>query len=151
MALKSIEKTWAFPNDRYYDRNTHMWAKRDGDSGDVICGVDVLLLESLGELVYVSLQAAGVPARQGEPVGMMEAAKMTGDVAAPVSGVLTARNEAVMRNPSLINDDPYGAGWLVKIKPSDWEAEAAELVGPEELAGWSAAEIERYRREGWLD
>ncbi|MBI3764808.1 MAG: glycine cleavage system protein H, partial [Chloroflexi bacterium] len=109
---------YSFPPDLYYDRASHLWARHDGDT--VTVGLDALGLESLGDMAYVSLQAVGFPVRRGEAVGSLEAAKMVGDLIAPVSGTVAARNEAVLRDPGLVNRDPYGAGWLVKIAASDW-------------------------------
>lgn len=138
-----------FPPELYYDPSTHVWARRDGDA--VTIGLDALGLESLGDMAYLSLQAVGIPTRRGESIGTMEAAKMVGDLIAPISGAITARNEDVLRDPGIINRDSYGDGWVVKIKPSDWDSESEELVHGARLAAWIAAEIERYRQQGWIE
>ncbi len=138
----------AFPPELYYDRVTHVWARDDGAT--VTIGLDALGLESLGDMAYLSLQASGVPVRRGEAIGSLEAAKMVGDLIAPVSGVIAARNEEVLRDPGLINRDPYRAGWLVQITPSDWARESAELVHGAALTAWVKAEVERYRMQGWI-
>ncbi|MBI3242574.1 MAG: glycine cleavage system protein H [Chloroflexi bacterium] len=139
---------YSFPPELYYDRATHVWVRPDGEG--VTIGLDALGLESLGDMAYLSLQAVGLPARRGETLGSLEAAKMVGDLIAPVSGVITARNEAVLHDPSLINRDPYGAGWIVQLAPSDWERDSVELVHGAELKLWVEAEIERYRAQGWI-
>ncbi len=142
---------YEFPDDRYYDAANHQWAKLDAKSGHVLVGIDSLGLEALGELAYISLRTTGTSVRRGESIGTLEAAKMTGDVFAPVSGILVTRNERVLRDPLLINGDPYNEGWIVTIEPSDWEAESSELVHGPALPAWVEAEIERYRSQGWVD
>jgi glycine cleavage system H protein len=143
--------TYEFPDDRYYDAANHQWAKLEATSGRVLVGIDSLGLEALGELAYISLQPTGEIVRRGESIGTLEAAKMTGDIFAPVSGALVARNEHVLRDPLLINADPYDEGWIVAIEPSDWEVELTELVHGPALPAWVEAEIERYRGQGWVD
>ncbi|MEK7327091.1 MAG: glycine cleavage system protein H [Chloroflexota bacterium] len=142
---------YSFPPELYYDRSTHVWARHAPSGATVTIGLDALGLESLGDMAYLSLQAVGFPAQRDESIGSLEAAKMVGDLIAPVSGVIAARNEAVLSDPGLINRDPYGAGWLLQITPSAWERDSAELVHGAELKPWVEAEIERYRVQGWID
>ena len=144
----SSNSHYSFPPELYYDPATHVWVRLDGDTATV--GLDTLGLESLGDIAYISLQAAGLPARRGESVGTMEAAKMVGDLIAPIGGAILARNEDVLLDPGIINRDPYGAGWIVQITPSNWQGDSAELVHGEALAVWVAAEIARYRQQGWI-
>lgn len=146
-----ISQTYHIPNDRYYDREHHTWVKVEPETGRVVVGLDTLGLAALGDLAYISLQAIGLPIKQGESIGALEAAKMTGDLIAPVSGTLVDRNEAVLRDPYLVNSDPYDEGWIVAIEPSNWEDESAALVSGEALPEWITAEIERYRSQGWID
>lgn len=142
---------YLFPPELYYDRSTHVWARHAPHGETVTIGLDALGLESLGDMAYLSLQAVGFPAQRGESIGTLEAAKMVGDLVAPVSGLIAARNEAVLSDPGLINRDPYGEGWLVQITPSAWERDSAELVHGAELKPWVEAEVERYRSQGWID
>ncbi len=135
------------PTDRCYDRDHHVWALRDESTGRVRIGVDALGLDSLGELAYISLQAVGMPVRRGESIGMLEAAKMTSDLISPLSGVITARNEEALRQPGLVNQDPYAAGWLVEIEPSAWEEEAALLVSGPAILDWIAEELKQREAE----
>lgn len=143
--------TYHIPDDRYYDRNHHLWVQREPTTGRLVVGLDTLGLAALGDLAYISLQTVGMFVKRGESMGMLEAAKMTSDLVAPASGILVERNEAALRNPQLVNSDPYGQGWLVAIEPTDWENESTGLVSGEELPVWVAAEIERYRSEGWIE
>ncbi len=138
-----------FPPELYYDRTTHVWARYDG--GVLTLGLDALGLESLGDMAYISLQAVGFPIKRGESIGSLEAAKMVGDLIAPVSGAIAARNEVVLSDPGLINRDPYGAGWIIQITPADWGSESATLVHGAELTAWVEAEIGRYRKQGWIE
>ena len=140
---------YVFPPELYYDRSTHVWVRYQGETATI--GLDALGLESLGDMAYISLQAVGLPAQRGAAAGSLEAAKMVGDIVAPVSGTIAARNEAVLRDPSLVNRDPYGEGWLLQLEPSDWARESAELVHGADLARWVEAEIERYRAQGWIE
>ena len=139
------------PRDRCYERDRHLWLQRDEGSGRVRVGIDAIGLESLGELVYVTLRDVGTTVVRGESVGSLEAAKMTSAVLAPVGGTLIARNDAVLRDPRLANEDPYARGWLFELEPSAWEEEAAALVSGEAVAAWAAAEIGRLREETSAD
>jgi glycine cleavage system H protein len=139
--------TLDLPHDRHYDRGTHVWARRDEGTGRVRVGVDAIGLEWLGELAYVGLRAEDTVVVRGEPLGSLEAAKMTTAIAAPVSGMIIARNRAVLADPLAVNRDPHGAGWLVELEPTDWAREAALLVAGNAIDAWAKAEVERLRRE----
>jgi len=141
---------YPFPADRHYDRESHLWARPQADGPLVQVGIDALGLAALGDLAYVSLCQPGTAVRRGEPVGTLEAAKITGEILAPLSGVVRQRNDAAVRDPSLVNGDPY-ACWLVAIEPQDWPGEAEALVSGPRLAPWVADELERYRAEGWIE
>jgi glycine cleavage system H protein len=139
-----------FPRGRYYERSQHLWVQ-PGAENAVVVGVDSLGLEALGELAYVSLQGVGSRVERGEPLGTLEAAKMTTDVASPVSGRIMDRNEAVLKDPLLVNRDPYGKGWLVRIEPTSWESESSDLVSGRAIVDWAASEVKRYRAEKFID
>ena len=151
MAKKINEQDYPIHADRAYDREHHMWAQLDAASGDVFVGIDTLGLASLGDLAYVTLKPVGTSVKRGQPMGTLEAAKMTGDLIAPVSGVIVARNDGVVTNPALVNQSPYVDGWMVVIKPRDWEGEAPQLVYGSDLPAWIEAELKRYDEKGWLD
>ncbi len=135
-------RPFVVPRDRHYDRATHLWAHQHGDR--VRVGIDSLGLESLGELAYVALHPIGTTVSRGEPIGTLEAAKMTTAIAAPVSGTLIHRNEVVLRDPLLVNRDPYENGWLVEIAASNFSQESALLVSGDAISAWVAAEVERW-------
>ncbi len=125
--------SYEIPADRAYDREHHMWAQFDSTSGDVFIGIDALGLTALGDLAYVTLKDVGKSVKRGESIGTLEAAKMTGDLIAPVSGVIVVRNDETVSDPSLVNQSPYVDGWMVVLKPSDWDNESARLVSGDGL------------------
>lgn len=134
------------PQDRYYSREHNIWAQRD-DAGQVRVGVDSLLLSSLGELAYIALFDPGRAVTRGHSIGTLEAAKMTTAIAAPVSGVITATNEAVLADPQLINRAPYSEGWLVELDPTNWEAESSQLVFGDAIPEWAEESKQRLKAE----
>jgi glycine cleavage system H protein len=143
--------SYEIPADRSYDREHHMWAQYDSASGNVIVGIDTLGLASLGDLAYVTLKEVGKSVKRGESLGTLEAAKMTGDLIAPVSGTIVARNDAAVSNPALVNQSPYSDGWMVVVKPSDWKNESMQLVSGNGLPAWVEAEVKHYKSQGWID
>ena len=70
--------------------------------------------------------------KKGKSAGTLESGKWVGPVTSPLTGVIAEVNEAVKEKPALINEDPYGEGWFVKIKPNDWDEESVDLVTGEE-------------------
>lgn len=146
----TTDSTTHIPDDRHYDAVNHMWARPDDTTGRIIVGIDVLGLQALGDLVYVTLKEVGTPVKRGEALGTFEAAKMTGDIIAPVSGILIGRNENVLRDPTLINRDPYNEGWIASFDATDWKREAAALISGSAIPSWVERETERYRSQGWM-
>jgi len=142
------KKDYNFPTDLYYDGKNHMWVKKDVDD-HVLVGLDAIGLDTLGDLAYITLKPKGTPVKKGEAVGTLEAAKMTGDIFAPVSGKITAINSSCVENPAIVNDDIYGKGWMVIIEASDWENESAQLVSGDKLQPWIDAEIHRMETQGF--
>ncbi|MBI3170655.1 MAG: glycine cleavage system protein H [Chloroflexi bacterium] len=149
--MSNQTNSYEIPADLAYDREHHMWVQVDSASGDVFVGIDTLGLASLGDLAYVTLKDVGKSVKRGESIGTLEAAKMTGDLIAPVSGTIVARNDATVSNPGLVNQSPYVDGWMVVIKPSDWENESAQLVSGDGLPVWVESEVKRYKNQGWID
>jgi glycine cleavage system H protein len=101
----------------------HEWARRDG--GTVVVGVTAHAQEALGDVVYVELPKVGDTMTAGSPFGVVESTKAVSELFAPVSGKVTKVNSALADEPSKINTDPYGAGWIVELTPS----EPAQLDG----------------------
>ena len=94
---------------------THEWLNPGQD--EVTIGITDHAQELLGDMVYIELPEIGDVFQAGEELGVVESVKAASDFYAPVSGTVTAINEAVLKNPSLVNTDPYKEGWLVKLKP----------------------------------
>ena len=144
-----MKKQFDFKSDRFYNSN-HLWSKQDA-AGIVTVGMDELGLDSLGELAYLTLPSEGTPVEMGKAMGSMEAAKMTGELVAPVSGIVIEKNDRVLQNPLLVNEEPYGNGWLVKIEPTNWEEDSEAMVSGDKLPDWVEQEIERFETQGILD
>jgi glycine cleavage system H protein len=102
-------------NCRY--RSTHEYARKDGS--DFVVGISDHAQEALGDIVFVEMAEVGKTVAQGGAVGVVESVKAASDIYAPVSGRIAAVNDALQGDPSLVNKDPYGAGWLVRITPSN--------------------------------
>jgi glycine cleavage system H protein len=96
--------------------STHEWLREGQD--EVTVGITEHAQELLGDMVFVELPEVGDKVNAGEELGVVESVKAASDFYAPISGVVTAVNELVVENPSLVNTDPYTSGWLVKLKPS---------------------------------
>lgn len=96
----------------------HEWIRREGD-GTVVVGITDHAQHQLGELVYVELPEAGRVLQPGDAMAVVESTKAASDVYAPVAGTVTAVNPALASQPELVNTDPYGQGWLVRLKPAD--------------------------------
>lgn len=116
------------PDDRRYSRE-HEWARQDG--ARVLVGITDFAQEQLGDVVYVGLPEAGTEVESGKPLGEVESTKSVSDVYSPVTGTVAEKNAAVEANPELVNQDPYGEGWLVAIEPS---ADLEGLLSAEEYA-----------------
>jgi glycine cleavage system H protein len=103
------------PNARY--ASTHEWARKDAD--EYVVGITDYAQESLSDIVYVELPEVGDTFAQGEGFGVVESVKAASDVYMPVGGEIVAINSELEDAPELINQDPYGAGWMLRIAPSD--------------------------------
>ncbi len=95
----------------------HEWARRDG--AGVVVGITAHAQEALGDVVYVELPKVGDTLTAGSPFGVVESTKAVSELFAPISGKVTKVNGALSDEPSTINSDPYGAGWIVEVQPSD--------------------------------
>ena len=112
------------PDDRVYAQ-THEWHKVEGDI--VTLGLSQFAVDQLTDVTFVEMQGVGHTFEAGDAIGEVESVKTTSDVSPAVSGEIIEVNEAALEDPSLLNSDPYGKGWLVKIKVSD-DSGLAECV-----------------------
>ena len=106
-----------FPEGLKYTEQ-HEWAKLEGE-GLVRVGITDFAQDALGDVVYVDIPDVGAELTGGEPFGEVESTKSVSDVYAPLSGTVVERNAGISDQPALLNDDPYGEGWMIVIRPSD--------------------------------
>jgi glycine cleavage system H protein len=104
------------PNDRYY-LETHEWHKVDGDT--VTIGITQIAADELTDITYVSLPVVGTKLDANGRFGEIESVKATSDLYSGVAGEVVAVNEQLGANPGLVNNDPYGQGWMLKLRASD--------------------------------
>ena len=113
-----------FPEDLYYTRE-HTWVKVTGTRGMI--GITDFAQQEMGEILFVDLPDEGAQVEQNEVFGTLESSKTVAELYAPVSGEVVAVNKDLEEEPSLVNDDSYGKGWLVTLEMDDPE-EVEELL-----------------------
>ena len=124
-----------YPDDLKYTTE-HEWVRTPGDTeGSVRVGITHFAQDALGDIVYVSLPEVGEELQAGTTCGELESTKSVSDIYAPVSGTVVARNESLDATPELVNNDPYGGGWLFEVVPSD----PTQLDGLLDAAAYQAA------------
>ncbi len=116
------------PRDCKYTKE-HEWVKVEGDTATT--GVTNYAATQLGDMVYVEMPAVGTEVTIGESAGALESVKAAADFYSPLSGTVLERNEKLLDDPGTINADPFGAGWFMKVKPSN-PSELDQLMSPEE-------------------
>ena len=104
------------PDDRRYTTE-HEWIKPDGDN--YVVGITAFAQDQLGDIVYVELPKVGDRVESGKPFGVIESVKTASDLYAPVSGEVIEVNAGLVDQPQSVNDDPYQAGWIIKIRAED--------------------------------
>lgn len=136
--------------DRMFDAENHFWVQVIAGSR-VRIGMDPLGLEVSGTLAQLAFVPVGSPVRRGEPFGNLEAAKFVGPLISPIAGMVVAHNTDALRDPGLVEREPFGAGWLVEIEAADMAADRAVLLeGPDRVLPWFERKIEEYRLKGVL-
>lgn len=108
----------ATPDDRYY-LESHEWHKPEGDL--VLIGISQVAVDELTDITYLEVIKDAGPISKGETFGEIESVKATSELYAGIDGEVVAVNQEVIENPALINEDCYGKGWILKIKPNDPE------------------------------
>ncbi|NNF03244.1 MAG: glycine cleavage system protein GcvH [Rhodothermales bacterium] len=119
-----------FPDDLYYTKD-HEWLRVDGSTG--IVGITDFAQSELGDIVYVEIDAEGEDLDADEVFGTVEAVKTVSELFMPVSGKVLEFNEQLEDEPELVNDDPYGDGWIIKVELSD-PTDVEELMSAAEYA-----------------
>jgi len=129
------------PDDRYYSRE-HTWIKVTGNRG--IIGITDHAQREMGEILYTDLPEEGIQFEKDEVFGTLESSKTVAELYAPVSGEVVSLNEDLEEEPSMINDDPYGKGWLLNLEIDDPE-ELEILFSTSEYEDFLEKNAEKHR------
>ncbi len=121
-----------YPDNFFYSKD-HEWLKIEGEKGTV--GITEFAQKQLGDVVYVELPQRGAQLEFHQSLGVIESVKAVSDIYSPISGEIIEVNEELNESPELVNDDPHGRGWIVRIKIKD-ESEVEKLM--------SASEYEKF-------
>jgi glycine cleavage system H protein len=122
-------------NARY--QTSHEWARQEGDL--IVCGISDHAQDSLSDVVYVELPEIGRVFKQGEVFGVVESVKAASDLYMPMSGEIVEVNSNLENEPELVNSEPYGAGWMIKFRPSN-PSEWDQLLSGEDYEKVAAEE-----------
>jgi glycine cleavage system H protein len=114
-----------FPEDLYYHKD-HMWVKIE--EGIARVGYNDWAQEAAGKLVNLNTRKVGRSVKAGKTLGTVESGKWVGPLKTPLTGEITDLNDEVLKTPSIINDDPYGKGWVAVITPENLDAEIGDLI-----------------------
>jgi len=128
-----------------YDVENQMWVRFD-DDGSITSGLTDIGQHIAGDILYVRPRKVGEDVPRGKRAAIIESGKYVGPINAPLSGKIIEINAKVLENAGIVNRDPYGEGWVFRIKPSNLEAEAGELV---EGAAAMEAIKDKLERESW--
>ncbi len=126
-------ENYEVPEGLYYS-NDFEWIKIEGDK--VRMGITDYAQKQLREIVYAELPDAGAAVKQSEPYGTLESVKAVSDLVAAISGTVEEVNTEVRSQPELLNEDPYEKGWLLIVKPTNLQAELANLMDFEKAVEW---------------
>ena len=127
-----------FPDDLYYTDDL-IWMKKE--NGNVRLGMATFGVDLAGKIKFVRLRPPGKAIAAGRSIGTLESGKWTGPVKAPVSGTIAEVNEELKENPGLLNEDPYGKGWIAVITPDNLDGEIGNLQGADGLEDWIKAQF----------
>jgi glycine cleavage system H protein len=128
------------PDELLYHKD-YAWVKVL-DDGTVKVGMNDFYQKNSGDTTYIDLPFEEDEVSQGETCGKIQSAKWVGKFVSPLSGEVLSVNEALEDDSTLINKDPYGEGWIMKLKPSDLDSEKANLFHGESVVSWVKKEIE---------
>ena len=113
-----------YPEDCQYTKE-HEWVRLEDDTA--VVGITDYAQDHLGDVVFIELPDVGADVTQFEPFGVIDSVKASSDLYAPLSGEVTAVNNALTEQPELVNQEPYGEGWMIKLRPADL-AEVEQLL-----------------------
>jgi glycine cleavage system H protein len=136
---------YSLPDDLYF-HSEHSYAKIEG--GKVRIGMSDFFAKTAGNIVYVDLPSEGDEVEAGDVCGKIQSRKWIGKLVAPVGGEIVEVNEAINDDTALINTDPYGAGWILVIAPSNLDEDIGKLIhGPDSVNEWIAGELKKAEAE----
>ena len=118
------------PENLYYTEE-HEWVLIE-DNGQVKIGITDYAQQKLHEIVFVDFPSKDVNVKQGDPMGTAESVKAVSEVFSPISGQIVEGNDELILSPELVNQDPYGKGWIAIIKPTNFESERKKLMTQKE-------------------
>lgn len=127
----------AYIKDGLFYTADHEWVDTASDTGNARVGITTVATDALGDVVYVDLPEVGAKITAGEACGEVESTKAVSELFAPVTGTITAVNDAVVDDPSIVNGDPYGDGWLYSVQVED----EGELLSAEDYAAANDGEV----------
>ena len=137
--LEGESVTVNLPDDLYY-HNDHCWVRVE--NGKARIGFDDFGQATAGKILFVRLKPQGKTIEAGKSFGSIETGKWVGPLRAPISGTILEVNPEVKKKPTIINEDPYGDGWLIVVEPTNLEPELANLVTGDAIKAWIDKEIE---------
>lgn len=137
----AVFEGYNMPDELYY-HSEHAWARVE-DDGNVSVGMNDFFQEAAGDIVYVDLPFEGDEVAQGETCGKIQSSKWIGKLISPVSGEIIVVNEALDEDSTIINKEPYGEAWIMKITPSNLKEDLANLMQGEKVAEWLRGEIKK--------
>jgi glycine cleavage system H protein len=105
-----------FPDHLRYTASDE-WVRSEGDH--MVCGITAFASDQLGDVVYVQLPSVGQHYAEGDAFGEIESVKAVSDLFCPLAGAITGVNQELDQNPGLVNEDPYGGGWMVRLRPDN--------------------------------
>jgi glycine cleavage system H protein len=132
------------PDELYYHQD-HAWARVESD-GTVVVGMNDMFQKSSGDIVYIDMPMVGDDVDRGQVVGKVQSSKWIGKLASPLAGEVTEVNEELDTDTSLVNKDPYGEGWIFKVKPSRLDDDLGTLLKGAAVKSWLVREIEKSKK-----
>ena len=125
------------PEALYYSKDFE-WVKIEGDK--IRIGITDYAQKSLREIVYAELPSAGTQIKQNEPYGTFESVKAVSDLISPITGTIEEVNDEVQSKPEILNDEPFGKAWLLIVKPTNLQADLANLMNFDQAVEWHKAQ-----------
>ena len=130
-------ENYEVPEGLYFSKDFE-WIKVEGDK--IRMGITDYAQKSLREIVYAELPSVGTEVKQNEPYGTLESVKAVSDLVSAVSGTIQEVNDEAQSKPESLNEDPYGKAWLIVVKPSNLQAELANLMDFDKAVEWHKAQ-----------